>query len=119
MAESYIEVTGEDFAEKVLDAEQMVVVSFTSSQSPACQIQEPEFDAVSKDYQGRVLFAKLDVDKNGDAVQQWNVEGIPTILFFNNGVEIHRIKGILMRERLRKQIEGALLVTEDSTKSAK
>lgn len=119
MAESYIEVTGEDFAEKVLDADQMVVVSFTSSQSPACQIQEPEFDAVSKDFQGRVLFAKLDVDKNGDAVLQWNVEGIPTILFFNNGTEIHRIKGILMRERLRKQIEGALLVNEDSTKSAK
>ena len=119
MAESYFEVNGEDFAEKVLDVEQMVVVSFTSSQSPACQIQEPEFDAVSKEYQGRVLFAKLDVDKNGDAVQQWNIEGIPTIIFFHHGAEIHRIKGILMRERLRKQIEGALLVTEDTTKSAK
>ena len=119
MAESYIEVTGEDFAEKVLDTEQMVVVSFTSSQSPACQIQEPEFEAVSKEFQGRVLFAKLDIDANGEVVQQWNIEGIPTILFFNHGLEIHRIKGILMRGRLRKQIEGALLVTEDATKSAK
>lgn len=119
MAEYYIEVTDEDFAKNVLESEQMVVVSFTSSQSPACQIQDPEFDAVSKEYQGRVLFAKLDIDRNGDAVQQWNIEGMPMILFFHRGTEIHRIKGILMRDRLRKQIEGALLVTEDTTKSTK
>ena len=115
MADSYIEVTSQDFAEKVLDAEQMVVVNFTSDQSPACQIQAPEFNAVSQEYQGRVTFARLDVDKNGDLVRQWNIDGIPTIIFFNRGVEIHRIKGILMRDRLRKQVEGALLVTDEST----
>lgn len=116
MVDSYNEVTSQNFAEKVLDAEQMVIVNFTSDQSPACQIQEPEFKAVSRDYQGRVSFARLDIDKNGDLVRQWNIDGIPTIIFFNRGVEIHRIKGILMRDRLRKQIEGALLVADDTKK---
>lgn len=115
MVDSYTEVTSQDFTEKVLEAEQMVVVNFTSDHSPACQIQEPEFKAVSQDYQGRAAFARLDVDKNSDLVRQWNIDGIPTIIFFNRGAEIHRIKGILMRDRLRKQIEGALLVTDEST----
>ncbi len=109
--ESYIDVTSRDFAEQVLNAEQMVVVDFSSERSSPCQIFNPEFAAVSKEYQGRVTFAKLDVDTNEALTSQWNVEGIPTVIFFKNGQEINRIKGILMRDRLRRQIEGALLAT--------
>jgi thioredoxin 1 len=108
---SYIDVTSQDFAEQVLNAEQMVVVDFSSERSNACQIFNPEFAAVSKEYQGRVTFAKLDVDTNEELTSQWNVDGIPTVIFFKNGQEINRIKGILMRDRLRRQVEGALLAT--------
>jgi thioredoxin len=107
----YIDVTSQDFAEQVLNAEQMVVVDFSSERSSSCQIFNPEFAAVSKEYQGRVTFAKLDVDTNEELTSQWNVDGIPTVIFFKNGQEINRIKGILMRNRLRRQVEGALLAT--------
>ena len=109
--ESYIDLTSQDFAEQVLNAEQMVVVDFSSERSGSCQIFNPEFAAVSKEYKGRVTFAKLDVDKNEGLTSQWNVDGIPTVIFFKNGQEINRIKGVLMRDRLRRQIEGALLAT--------
>lgn len=109
MADNYIEVTGQDFAEKVLDAQQMVLVNFSTEKVGACQIQNPEFEALSKEYLGRVTFAKLDTDTNSDITNQWKIDGVPTIIFFKGGKEIHRIKGIMMRTRLRKQIEGALL----------
>lgn len=109
MVESYIEVSDQDFAEKVLQAPQMVLVNVWAENSGACKIQDPEFEAISKEYQGRVVFARLNADTNGDLVSQWHVEGIPTIIFFKNGREINRIKGIMMRGRLRRQIEGALL----------
>ena len=51
---NYIEVTGDDFAEKVLNSAQTVVVMFSAAQSSACEIQEPEVVAISKEYQGRV-----------------------------------------------------------------
>lgn len=108
---SYIDVTGQDFTEQVLNAQQMVVVDFSSDRSTSCQIFNPEFEAVSKQYLGRVTFAKLDVDTNEALTSQWNVEGIPTLIFFKNGQEINRIKGIVMRDKLRRQIEGALLAT--------
>ncbi len=108
---SYIEVTSQDFAEEVLNAPQMVVVDFSSDRSSSCQIFNPEFAAVSEEYQGRVTFAKLDVDTNEGLTSQWNVDGIPTVIFFKNGQEINRIKGIVMRDKLRRQIEGALLAT--------
>jgi thioredoxin 1 len=109
--QSYIDVTNQDFAEQVLGSPQMVIVDFSSDRSSACQIFTPEFAAVSKEYQGRVTFAKLDVDTNEALTSQWSVEGIPTVIFFKNGQEINRIKGIVMRDKLRRQIEGALLAT--------
>jgi thioredoxin 1 len=109
--ESYIEVTDQDFTEKVLNAAQLVVVDFTAKWSSTCQILDPEFEAVSKEYQGRVTFVKLDVDQNEELIRQWNVDGVPTLLFFKNGQAINRIKGIMMRDKLRRQIEGVLLAT--------
>jgi len=109
--ESYIDITSQEFAERVLNAEQMVVVDFSSERSSSCQIFDPEFAAVSKEFEGRVTFAKLDVDANEALTSEWNVDGIPTLIFFKNGQEINRVRGILMRDRLRRQIEGALLAT--------
>ncbi len=109
MADNYIEITSQDFAEKVLNAPEMVVVNFSATGSAACQILDPEFEAVCKEYQGRVTFAKLIVNQNEELTSQWNVDGVPTLVFFKGGQEINRIKGIVMREKLRRQIEGALL----------
>lgn len=111
MADNYIEVTSEDFTEKVLKAPQLAIVNFFAEQSNSCQIQEPELAAISKDYQDRVIFAKVNVDGAQELTSKWNVDGIPTLIFFKDGSEIYRIKGIMMREKLRRQIEGVLLAS--------
>jgi thioredoxin 1 len=105
----YTDVTSQNFADRVLHASQMVIVDFSTDWSGACQVLDPEFEAVSKEYQGRVLFVKLNVDQNDELISQWSIDGVPTLIFFKNGQEINRIKGIMMRDKLRRQIEGALL----------
>jgi thioredoxin 1 len=110
--ESLKNITSKDFPSQVLQAEQMVVVNFSSGKSGACQIFDPEFTAISKEYTGRVTFARLDLDdteKDDTLVSEWQIDGIPTVIFFKQGQEVNRIKGIIMREKLRKQIEGVLL----------
>jgi len=109
MADSYIDVTKNNFAEKVLKSPQIVIVNFSAAQSGSCQIQEPEFVAVSKEYQDRVTFARVNVEGQEELTSKWNVDGVPTLVFFKGGNEIYRIKGIVMRDRLRRQVEGVLL----------
>ena len=109
MSDSYIEVTSENFAENVLNSSQLVIVYFSAENSNACDIQEPEFVATSKEFQGRATFAKVSISGQQELTEQWKIEGIPTLIFFKNGNEIHRITGIVMRQRLRRQLEGALL----------
>ena len=108
---SSITVNSQNFAEKVLQAEQMVVVNFSSDRSSSCQIFEPEFAAVGQEFQKRSTFVRVDVDSSEELVNQYNVDGIPTLIFFKDGQEINRIKGIVMRDKLRRQVEGALLVS--------
>ena len=107
---SYITITNQDFAEKVLQAPQMVVVNFSSDRSSSCQIFQPEYAAIAQEFQGRVTFAQIDVDGSEGLTQQYNIDGIPTVIFFKQGQEIYRIKGIVMRDKFRRQVEGALLV---------
>ena len=109
MTKSYTDVTSDDFDEKVLQAPQMVIVNFSADRVNACKILEPEFEAISKEYQDRIMFAKLNVEGHEDLVHQWTIEGVPTLIFFKSGRDIYRIKGVMMREKLRRQIEGALL----------
>ncbi|HTI13277.1 MAG TPA: thioredoxin family protein [Dictyobacter sp.] len=110
MADSYIEVTPENFTEQVLNSSDFLIANISAPQSEACKIQEPEFEAISKEYQGRATFARVHVSSEDDLVSRWNIEGVPTLLFFKGGKEIYRISGIVMRHKLRRQIEGILLV---------
>lgn len=107
---SFSTISNQDFAEKVLQAPQMVIVNFSSVGSSACQIFEPEFAAICQEYQDRVTFVQVEVDGNEELIQRYHIEGIPTLLFFKDGQEIHRIKGIVMRDKLRRQVRGVLLV---------
>ena len=110
--ESFKNITSQDFPAQVLQADRMVIVNFSSGKSGACQIFDPEFMAISKEYRGRVTFARLNIDdvgKDDTLVSEWNVDGIPTVIFFKEGHEINRIKGVVMRDKLRRQIEGVLL----------
>lgn len=109
MADSYIEVTSENFPETVLNSSRITIVNFSADTIGACQIQEPEFEAVSKEYHDRITFARVNVESQRSLANQWNVEGVPTLIFFKEGNELYRIKGITMRDRLRRQIEGVLL----------
>src|SRR5258708_25842880 len=102
MEVTYITVTSEDFAEKILGSQHMAIVNFSAEQSNACQIQEPEFVAISKEYQGKITFAKLNVEGHGELITKWNIVGVPTLVFFKAGQEIYRIKGIMMRDKLRR-----------------
>jgi thioredoxin 1 len=111
MAENFIDVTGNNFAEKVTNATQTVAVLFSTPQSNACQIQEPEIAAISKDYEGRVTFVRINVEGQQQLTDQYHIEGVPTLIFFKGGQELHRIKGIMMRDKLKRQLEGILLAS--------
>jgi len=60
----------------------------------------PILDEVSKDYDGRLKIAKMNVDENRDVPAKFGIRGIPTLMLFKNGnVEATRV-GALSKSQL-------------------
>jgi thioredoxin-like negative regulator of GroEL len=64
----------------------------------------PTIDALARDYAGRVLVGKLDVDANPRTAVRYEVRGIPTLLIFDHGQMVDRLVGV----QPRQAIEGRL-----------
>ena len=79
------QVTTEDFRTEVLESDRPVVVDFYADWCMPCRQLGPEIEALSEQWDGRVRFAKLDVDRAPELAQQYGVFSIPTVVLFEEG----------------------------------
>jgi thioredoxin 1 len=104
-----VEVTDADFKETVQN-HAVVVVDCWAPWCGPCQIVGPIIDELARDYAGRILFGKLNVDENREVAMQYSIMGIPTLLVFKNGNLVDRIVGAMPRQALEKKIVQYLSV---------
>jgi thioredoxin 1 len=101
-------VTDANFDAEVLDSKTPVVVDIWAEWCGPCRLYSPIIDEVSKEYEGKVKFAKVNADESEHVVQKYNVTSIPTTLLVKNG-EIKAMNvGALPREALKKWISSNL-----------
>jgi thioredoxin 1 len=65
----------------------------------------PILRSLAKEYDDRIVFAKIDVENNRDLVNQFNIKSIPTLVFFKKGKEWDRTNGIQNRSDLAKVLK--------------
>jgi len=107
MAEPFA-VTDADFDEKVLKADRPVLVDFWADWCMPCKMIAPIVEELSREYDGKVDFAKLDVDSNPSTAMTYGVRGIPTLLIFKGGKPVGQIVGAVPKGVLKKRIDSAL-----------
>ncbi len=64
----------------------------------------PIIEGLARDYSGKILFGKLNVDENPEASAQYEIVSIPTLLVFKNGKLVDRIVGAMPRRMLEPRI---------------
>ena len=111
VSDVYVHVTDQSFQQQVLKSDKPVIVDFWAEWCGPCRMMAPHFEALATEYQGRVVFAKLDVDSNPMVASQYGIRGIPTLLLFVGGKEVDRIVGAVPRDRIKSHIESALKAT--------
>lgn len=100
------EITDAAFKEEVVDAQQKVLVDFYADWCGPCKMMAPIIDELSKTYEDKVKFAKLNVDNNPIAAGAYKVMSIPTFILFENGTPTETITGAVTKQRLINLIEG-------------
>jgi thioredoxin reductase (NADPH) len=78
--------TLEHFEKEVLQADSPVLVDFYADWCGPCRMLEPNIQNWSKQFQGKVKFAKVNIDQLNKIAKRYSVRAVPTVLFFENGV---------------------------------
>jgi len=100
-----IKIESANFDEKVIKSDLPVLIDFWAAWCGPCKLMAPVFEELSKEYEGKIEFAKLNVDENQDIVAKYGVMSIPTLVLFDKGMEVDRIVGFAPRPILKAKIE--------------
>ena len=79
------DVTDESFQHEVLDTEQPVVVDFWAPWCGPCRAVEPVLAELEREHEGKVGFARLNIDENIETASRYSVLSIPTTILFQGG----------------------------------
>ena len=84
----------------------LVVVDCWAAWCAPCRAIAPMVDEMAKEYSGKVVFGKLNVDENPETTQKFGVMAIPTLLIMKNGEEVDRVVGILPKNQLEAKVSS-------------
>ena len=100
--------TDAGFDSDVLKSDQPVLVDYWAEWCGPCKMIAPILDDVSKDYQGRLKIAKMNVDENRDVPAKYGIRGIPTLMLFKGGQLAATKVGALSKAQLTAFIDSHL-----------
>ena len=103
-----LELNDSIFEEKVLKSDKPVLVDFWAEWCGPCRMVGPIIDELSKDYEGKALVGKIDVDANQEFAAKYGVRNIPTVLLFKDGELVSRQVGVAPKKTYEDAINAAL-----------
>lgn len=101
-----VEITDSNFQEVVKNSSIPVMVDFWAQWCGPCLAMGPVIEELAKDYDGKAIIGKMDVDSNPNISMEFGIRNIPTILFFKNGEIVDKQVGAVPKSALIKKLEA-------------
>ena len=98
-----LELTDSTFTEFVQN-NPFVVVDCWAPWCGPCLMVAPIIEELAKEYAGKIVFGKLNVDENPITASRYQIMSIPTLLVFRNGKLVDTIIGAMPKEMLEARI---------------
>ena len=105
-----IEISDATFDQEVVKADTVVLVDFWAEWCGPCKMIAPVVEELAGEYDGKVKFAKLNVDFNPQTSAKYGVRSIPTLLIFKGGAPVGQIVGAVPKNVLQARLDEALTV---------
>lgn len=102
-----VEVSEASFEAEVLQARLPVLLDVWAPWCVPCRGMEPVIEDLAATLAGNVRVAKLNADRNPDALVRLRIQGIPTLLLFKAGREVARMVGAREKDEILRAIERA------------
>ena len=92
MSDTPIHITDSDF-DAIVNGYPLVLVDFWAEWCGPCHIVASTVESLAKEHFGKLVCAKVDVDRNPKSSSKYDASSIPTLILFKNGVEVERMIG--------------------------
>ncbi|MBI4930812.1 MAG: thioredoxin [Bacteroidetes bacterium] len=103
-----LEITDANFDEVVLKSDKPVLVDLWAEWCGPCRMVGPIVEELAKEYEGKAVIGKLNVDNNPNISVKYGIRSIPTLLFFKGGQMVDRQVGAVPKSVLEGKLKAQL-----------
>lgn len=103
-----LEITDANFEELVKKSDKPVLIDFWAEWCGPCRMVGPIVEEISKEYEGKAVVGKVNVDHNPNISMEFGIRNIPTILFFKNGQVVDKQVGAVPKAQLAAKLNAQL-----------
>ncbi len=107
-----IHVSDAEFEAKVLNSNLPVIVDFWAPWCGPCKMIAPVLEQIAKSYDGKLIIAKVNTDENPEWATNYDVQGIPTMLFINHGEVVSRLMGVYPPPVIKGKVDALLQIAQ-------
>ncbi len=108
MSDPIVVLSDENFYSSV-KSQSLMVTDFWASWCPPCKMMAPIIEELSQKYEGKITFAKVDVDKNPLTSQQFGILSIPTFIVTDRGKVLDVLVGAMPKEEFENELSKDLI----------
>lgn len=103
-----LEITDANFDELVLKSDKPVLVDFWAEWCGPCRMVGPVVEEMSKEYEGKAVIGKVNVDLNSNISSTYGIRNIPTLLYFKNGQVVDKQVGVVPKATLAAKLDAQM-----------
>ena len=103
-----LEITAQNFETEVLNSELPVLVDFWAPWCGPCKALTPTVEKLAVELEGKVKFAKCNIDQNRDIAGKYAIMSIPTLLIFHKGQVADQLIGLVQKDKIMDKLKGYL-----------
>jgi thioredoxin 1 len=111
MNHNMVELSEDNFETEVLQTGIPVVVDFYAPWCGPCKMIAPLLVQFAGEFEGRLKFAKANVDETAELAASFEITGVPTLLLFRDGQPVDSVVGMAPPQALKQWLENALAST--------